>query len=145
MKVFTVEVGDQKLEFAVVNGLGRVGSLLEQMRTGQISPVFVEVMTCPGGCVGGGGQPYATDLDVVKRRLDRLYEADRRSPVRVSHANEQVAELYERLLGRPLGEVSHTLLHRQYADRSRRDGDLRRVPVRDVEAEEAEKTEAALA
>jgi len=118
IKVFSVEVGDQKLEFAVVNGLGRVPAVLEQMRTGQIAPVFVEVMTCPGGCVGGGGQPYATDIEVVKKRLERLYEADRRSQVRVSHGNEQVVELYEKLLGRPLGEESHRLLHRGYVDRS---------------------------
>jgi iron-only hydrogenase group A len=150
IKVFGVEVGDRKLEFAVVNGLGRVEAVLEQMRSGQIAPLFVEVMTCPGGCVGGGGQPYATDIDVVKKRLERLYEADRRSPARVSHDNRQVAELYEKLLGRPLGEASHRMLHRDYADRSRKDGEARKVTIRDLEAEavgdeRAEETEAALA
>jgi len=77
------------------------------------------VMSCPGGCVGGGGQPYDTDAAVVGERLERLYEADRRSATRRSHENTEVRALYDELLGRPLGEVSHRLLHRNYTDRSR--------------------------
>jgi len=80
---------------------------------------FVEVMSCPGGCIGGGGQPYDTDAEVVRERLERLYEVDRRSRSRRSHENADVQALYEELLGRPLGEVSHRLLHRTYTDRSR--------------------------
>jgi iron only hydrogenase large subunit-like protein len=78
---------------------------------------FVEVMSCPGGCIGGGGQPYDTDAEAVRERLERLYEVDRRSRTRRSHENADVQALYEELLGRPLGEVSHRLLHRAYADR----------------------------
>jgi len=80
---------------------------------------FVEVMSCSGGCIGGGGQPYDTDAEVVRERLERLYEVDRRSRTRRSHENADVQALYEELLGRPLGEVSHRLLHRTYTDRSR--------------------------
>ena len=79
---------------------------------------FVEVMSCPGGCIGGGGRPYDTDAQVVRERLERLYEVDRRSRTRRSHENADVQALYEHLLGRPLGEVSHRLLHRTYTDRS---------------------------
>ena len=79
---------------------------------------FVEVMSCPGGCVGGGGQPYDTDTQAVKERLERLYEVDRRSRTRRSHENAEVQALYEDLLGHPLGEVEPPLLHRTYTDRS---------------------------
>jgi iron only hydrogenase large subunit-like protein len=75
-------------------------------------------MSCPGGCSGGGGQPYQGDMKEVRRRIDRLYEADADAEVRVSHENKSVAALYEEYLGRPLSEVSHRLLHRSYADRS---------------------------
>jgi iron only hydrogenase large subunit-like protein len=79
---------------------------------------FVEVMSCPGGCAGGGGQPYGGEAKDVRKRIDRLYRADAEAEVRVSHQNKSVAALYEEYLGRPLGEVSHRLLHRHYTDRS---------------------------
>jgi iron only hydrogenase large subunit-like protein len=115
---FTVTAGEARLNLAVVNGLGRlkesVGALLDPVADLH----FVEVMSCPGGCIGGGGQPYDTDATVVKERLERLYDVDRRSRQRRSHENADVRALYEELLGRPLGEVSHRLLHRTYTDRS---------------------------
>ncbi len=74
-------------------------------------------MTCPGGCVGGGSQPYDTDLEAVKKRLHRIYEVDRKAKHRLSHENEEVKGLYDTLLGQPLSEASHHLLHRSYTDR----------------------------
>ena len=79
---------------------------------------FVEVMSCPGGCAGGGGQPYGTGTSEVRRRLEQLRETDDQAEIRASHENQSVAALYEQYLGRPLGEVSHELLHRTYTDRS---------------------------
>jgi iron only hydrogenase large subunit-like protein len=79
---------------------------------------FVEVMSCPGGCIGGGGQPYDTDAEVVRERLERLYEVDRRSRSRRSHENADVQALYEDVLGTPLSVAAHRLLHRDYTDRS---------------------------
>jgi iron-only hydrogenase group A len=114
VKTFTLD----KLNFAVVNGLGRLHDVLDAIVSGRSELHFVEVMTCPGGCVGGGGQPYNVDPDAVKERLERLYRADRNSRTRVSHGNEEVQNLYAAWLGKPLGEVSHRLLHRQYTDRS---------------------------
>jgi len=119
VKLMSVGAGDLTVNVAVVNGLGRLDAVLDGMETGQLELHFVEVMTCTGGCAGGGGQPYSTDLDTIKKRLERMYEVDRRSQNRVSHDNEQVRELYERLLGFPLGEASHHLLHRTYIDRKR--------------------------
>ena len=116
---FTVTAGEARLSLAVVNGLGRVGAAMDRLLDPEAGLHFVEVMSCPGGCVGGGGQPYDTDAAAVGERLERLYEADRRSATRRSHENTEVRALYDGLLGRPLGEVSHRLLHRTYTDRSR--------------------------
>jgi NADH-quinone oxidoreductase subunit G/NADP-reducing hydrogenase subunit HndD len=115
---FTVTAGDAHLNLAVVNGLGRLTETVDDLLDPQAGVHFVEVMSCPGGCVGGGGQPYGTDTQAVKERLERLYEVDRRSRARRSHENADVMTLYEELLGRPLGEVPHRLLHRTYTDRS---------------------------
>ncbi len=117
VKVFSLDVAGTTLNFAVVNGLGEVKSILDSVAQKASNLHFVEVMTCPGGCVGGGGQPYDTDLEAVKKRLHRLYEVDRKSASRLSHENEQVKGLYKNLLGAPLGEMSHHLLHRSYMDR----------------------------
>ncbi len=118
---FTVSAGEAELGLAVVNGLGRVRDTIDELLNADPPVHFVEVMSCPGGCVGGGGQPYDTDAAAIKERLQRLYEVDRRSRTRRSHENSEVQSLYEDLLGRPLGEVSHRLLHRTYTDRRRGD------------------------
>jgi NADH-quinone oxidoreductase subunit G/NADP-reducing hydrogenase subunit HndD len=115
---FTVTAGEAQLNLAVVNGLGRLTETVDDLLDPQAGVHFIEVMSCPGGCVGGGGQPYDTDTQAVKERMERLYEVDRRSRARRSHENADVMALYEELLGRPLGEVSHRLLHRTYTDRS---------------------------
>ena len=115
LKYFQLEVAGTTLNLGVVNGLGRLRSGLEQALEGMH---FVEVMSCPGGCAGGGGQPYGSELKDVRKRIDRIYEADAKAETRMSHENKSVATLYEEYLGRPLGEVSHRMLHRAYTDRS---------------------------
>ncbi len=115
VKRFSLEVGDLTLNMGVVSGLGRLGSVLDDSLA---DLHFVEVMSCPGGCVGGGGQPYQTEVKDVRRRMDRIYDADEKAEVRYSHDNTAVAALYEEHLGQPLSEVSHRLLHRHYVDRS---------------------------
>lgn len=117
LKTLSLEVGGATLNFAVVNGLGRIKPLIDPIAARQSNLHFVEVMTCPGGCVGGGGQPLETDTKALLERLERLYDTDRRSRNRTSHSNEEVQSLYSTMLGRPLGEVSHHLLHRKYIDR----------------------------
>lgn len=119
IKRLSVEANGLVINVAVVNGLGQLKLLPNLQAPGGEALHFIEVMTCPGGCVGGGGQPHNTDLDRIKGRLDRLYAADRRARLRVSHANEEVHTLYETVLGQPLGELSHRLLHRHYVDRSK--------------------------
>ncbi len=114
-KCFTVDANGITLNLGVVNGLGRVRSTLP---TALSDMHFVEVMSCPGGCAGGGGQPYKGDMHDVRKRMQRIYDADQKAETRYSHENKSVAELYQEFLGRPLGDVSHHLLHRGYTDRS---------------------------
>jgi len=76
-------------------------------------------MTCPGGCIGGGGQPRMTDDDVRKARIAAIYREDEGRPLRKSHENPAVQQLYTEFLGRPLCEKSHELLHTKYVTRTR--------------------------
>lgn len=102
---------------AVASGLGGARKVLDQIRAGRDDLHFIEVMTCPGGCVAGGGQPYGADHDAVKARMRALYKIDRQERLRTSHDNPAVRRLYEEFLGEPLGEKSHKLLHTHYAPR----------------------------
>jgi NADH-quinone oxidoreductase subunit G/NADP-reducing hydrogenase subunit HndD len=117
IKSFSLNVGGTVLNFGIVNGLGRLQPMLDPICKGDSNLHFIEVMTCPGGCIGGGGQPYDTDPESIRIRLERLYDVDRRSTVKVSHDNDEVREIYTEMLGKPLGEISHHLLHRTYVDR----------------------------
>ena len=106
-----------KVNVAVAHGLGNARGLLERIRGGEASYHFVEVMTCPGGCIGGGGQPRMTTDEVRRARIAAIYEEDEHKAIRMSHENPAVIELYERFLEKPLGERSHHLLHTFYESR----------------------------
>jgi len=103
-----------EVKLAVVHGLANVRRLLECIKRGEKSYHFVEVMTCPGGCIGGGGQPRLTDDSVRLKRIDAIYAEDEGKALRKSHENEAVQQLYKEFLGAPLGEKSHHLLHTKY-------------------------------
>ncbi|MFA7257782.1 MAG: NADH-dependent [FeFe] hydrogenase, group A6, partial [Kiritimatiellales bacterium] len=102
------------VNIAVVHGLANVRRLLECIKRGEKSYHFIEVMTCPGGCIGGGGQPRLTDDSVRRKRIGAIYKEDEGKALRKSHENEAVQQLYKEFLGAPLGEVSHHLLHTKY-------------------------------
>jgi iron only hydrogenase large subunit-like protein len=106
-----------EVRVAVAHGLGNARALLERIHRGEASYHFVEVMTCPGGCIGGGGQPRMTTDDVRRARIRAIYEEDEQKSIRMSHQNPAVVELYERYLEKPLGERSHHLLHTFYESR----------------------------
>ena len=116
-KELHAKIGDLEVGAAVVSGLGNARKLLDQLREGRKDLHFIEVMTCPGGCIAGGGQPLGADLNAVRARMQALYQIDREAPVRVSHKNEWVQRLYKEYLGKPLGEKSHHLLHTRYHKR----------------------------
>ena len=96
----------------VTYGLGNTRKLLDRILAGKIHYDFVEVMACPGGCVGGGGQPIdKEDRELGGIRGDRLHQLDGQAPLRFSHENPQVQALYREFLGKPLSEISEYLLH----------------------------------
>jgi len=110
-------IGDVRV--AVSHGLGNARKLLERVKEGKVQYHFIEVMACPGGCVGGGGQPIPVNNDVRTRRAQALYAEDCALPLRKSHDSPSIKKLYDEFLGKPLGEKSHNLLHTKYTPRSR--------------------------
>ena len=104
-------VGGTVVRTAVVHGLGNTRTLIEAMKRGEAEYDFVEVMACPGGCVGGGGQPIHDGEEYAQRRAPVLYQLDREKPVRFSHDNAQIVRLYEEFLGQPGSALAHELLH----------------------------------
>jgi iron-only hydrogenase group A len=107
------------VKIAVAHSLGNARQLVDKIRAGEAEYHFIEVMTCPGGCIGGGGQPRITTDEVRKKRIAAIYAEDEGKILRKSHENEAVAKLYEDFLGAPLGHLSHELLHTKYAEKER--------------------------
>lgn len=120
IKEATVKVGPHNVRIAVVSGLENAKQVLTDIANGVRIYHFVEVMSCPGGCINGGGQPFTLDPERIRQRLQSLYNIDKHAPVRVSHKNPEVADLYRTFLGEPLGELSHQLLHTHYRKREGR-------------------------
>ncbi len=108
-------VGDVKV--AVAHGLGNARKVMEKLQNGTADYHFIEIMACPGGCVGGGGQPIPVDNKVRRLRAEALYAEDKGLPRRKSHENPSVTRIYEEYLKEPLGEKSHRLLHTKYKKR----------------------------
>ena len=96
---------------AVVSGLGNTRKLMEAIASGHVQYDFVEVMACPGGCAGGGGQPIHDGEECAEARGNVLWRLDYKMPLRFSHENPDVQALYKEYLGKPLSERSHHLLH----------------------------------
>ncbi len=119
IKEAEIDLNGLNLKVAVAHGLSNAKVLLEQVQNGESPYHFIEIMACPGGCLGGGGQPVPTNLEVRKRRAVSIYLEDEGKPVRKSHENPAIKQLYEEFLGKPLGEKSHKLLHTTYTKRSR--------------------------
>ena len=107
------------LKVAVAHGLGNAQKVIDQVKSGEAEYHFVEVMTCPGGCIGGGGQPRFTTNEVRKKRIEAIYREDEGRELRKSHENPAVCKLYEEYLGAPCGEISHHLLHTHYFEHDR--------------------------
>ena len=117
IKEASLNINGMTVGVAVVNGVGNAARLLDEIRSGRDDLHFIEVMTCPGGCINGGGQPLDTDPNAVRARLKGLYSIDKQGTNRVSHKNKSVQRLYSEFLDKPLGEQSHKLLHTRYARR----------------------------
>jgi iron-only hydrogenase group A len=117
IKEAEVDLNGTKIKVAVAHTLKNARILLEQIEKGESPYAFIEVMTCPGGCLGGGGQPIPTTWDIRKKRAESIYLEDANKPMRKSHENPEIETLYKEFLKEPLGEVSHHLLHTSYKKR----------------------------
>ncbi len=118
IKEATVEINGLAVSVAAVSGLGNARQLLDEIKAGKRQYHFIEVMTCPGGCVAGGGQPIGADPEEIRGRMQALYTIDRTEEIRTSHNNRYIKKIYNEYLGEPLGDRSHHLLHTAYAQRN---------------------------
>ncbi len=110
------QMGEVTVRTAVVSGLGNTRQLIARMERGEVQYDFVEVMACPGGCVGGGGQPIHDGQELAFSRGKTLYTLDAQNPLRYSHENPDIQQLYADYMGKPNGHKAHILLHRGYDD-----------------------------
>ena len=114
----TIDFGDVKLNIGIAHGLGNARKLIEEVKNGTSPYHAIEVMACPGGCIGGGGQPFHKGrMEVLRKRQNALYRADKEMPLRKSHENPYVQKVYKEFLGEPCGPLAHELLHTHYFDR----------------------------
>lgn len=112
-------IGGKTVKIAVVHTLESARKMLERIRAGEADYQFIEVMACPGGCIGGGGQPIPVNAEIRKARRAGLFDCDRANELRKSHENPEIKELYDTWLGKPLGEKAHSLLHTHYHRQTR--------------------------
>lgn len=108
-----------ELKCAVAHGLSNAREIMQAVKDGTIDVHFIEVMACPGGCLGGGGQPIPTNQKIREKRASAIYEEDMDLTIRKSHENPEVIQIYKEFLGEPLGHKSHELLHTHYRERKR--------------------------
>ncbi|MGA1978312.1 MAG: NADH-dependent [FeFe] hydrogenase, group A6 [Bacteroidales bacterium] len=117
----TIDFDGTPINIGIANGLGNARKLLNDVRSGKSQFHAIEVMACPGGCIGGGGQPlHHGNSEIIKARAAAIYAEDRKKPLRKSHENPYIIKLYEEFLGKPNGEKAHQLLHTHYFDRKKK-------------------------
>ena len=119
IKEAAVPIGDLTVKIAVANTLSNARIMMDKIRAGEADYQFIEIMACPGGCIGGGGQPVPVCEETRLNRIAAIYECDQGSQLRKSHENPAIKELYDTWLGKPLGEKSHHLLHTHYKAQNR--------------------------
>lgn len=120
IKEATLDLDGTPVKVAITNGLKNARVLMDKIRAGEADYHFIEVMCCPGGCVGGGGQPFRTTAAIREHRMDGLYTVDKNLPIRQSHKNPDIQILYSEFLQEPNSHLAHELLHTHYEDRSER-------------------------
>lgn len=115
LRTATIDFDGLPVNIGITHGLGNARKMLDMVRAGKLSLHAIEIMACPGGCVGGGGQPrHHGDESILAARRNALYREDAGKAIRKSHENPYIIELYEKFLGAPLGPVAHRLLHTHY-------------------------------
>ena len=115
----TIDFNGTPIKIGIAHGLGNARKLLQEIREGKSQYHAIEIMACPGGCIGGGGQPlHHGDSNILLARQKALYSADKAKVIRKSHENPSIQKLYSEFLGSPMSEKAHQLLHTHYFDRS---------------------------
>jgi len=115
----TIDFDGLPIKIGIAHGLGNARKLLEDIEAGISEFHAIEIMACPGGCIGGGGQPFHHgDSEIIKQRAAAIYREDAGKAIRKSHENPFIIKLYKEFLGKPLGEKSHSMLHTHYFDKS---------------------------
>ena len=114
IKEAEVKLGDQTIKIAMAHGLRNAEIIMREIEEGTSEYTFIEIMACPGGCIGGGGQPISSTTEVKMLRQDALYDIDKGQAIRKSHENPDVTRLYEAFLDKPLSHKAHELLHTHY-------------------------------
>ena len=117
IKEAEVDIDGLVVKVAVAHTLSNARKLLDQIKDGTSPYAFIEVMACPGGCLGGGGQPIPTTWEIRQKRAESIYQEDINLGRRKSHENPDIAKIYEEFLKEPLGHKSHHLLHTHYTER----------------------------
>lgn len=120
IKEAEVKIAGTNIKVAAAHSLSNARTLMEMIKEGRADYHFIEIMCCPGGCIGGGGQPYNTNEETRLQRIESIYLTDKGLPVRKSHKNPAIKSLYDEYLLEPLGKKSHKLLHTSYKDRKER-------------------------
>ena len=116
----TVDFDGTPIKIGIAHGLGNARKLLQDIKDGKSEFHAIEIMACPGGCIGGGGQPlHLGDTSILMARQKALYSADSGKTLRKSHENPYIQQLYADFLGKPMSEKSHHLLHTHYFDKSK--------------------------
>lgn len=124
LTVPTKDFGELKLNVVVAHGLGNARKVMEWIESGEKEYHFVEIMACPGGCVGGGGQPYGSSIADRARRGISLYKEDKNMEKRCSHENDEVMKCYADFLSEPNSKKAHKLLHTNYFERNKMSGEV---------------------
>jgi len=120
IRMATVDFDGTKINIGIAHQLGNARKLLDGIRAGMYNFHAIEIMACPGGCIGGAGQPlHHGDSAIIKARHEAIYREDALKPIRKSHENPYITKLYEEFLGKPLSEKAHHLLHTHYFDKSK--------------------------
>ncbi|MGI6684960.1 MAG: NADH-dependent [FeFe] hydrogenase, group A6 [Bacillota bacterium] len=120
IKEAEIDLDGVKVKVAIAHGLSNARKLMDQAKKGESPYHFIEVMACPGGCIGGGGQPITKSNAKRDERINCLYSEDENMPLRKSHENPEVQKLYEEFLKEPLGHKSHELLHTHYTPKNKK-------------------------
>lgn len=117
----TIDFDGTPINIGIAHGLGKARVLLESIRNGDCDFHAIEIMACPGGCIGGGGQPlHHGNFTILQKRMEAIYKEDRNKVIRKSHENPYIQKLYEEFLDKPMSEKAHKLLHTHYVDKSKK-------------------------